>query len=218
MNECLPGHAAKVFCYFCKTGSNEPMGRRRRKKSRVTTIISFYVFVRAGVHVLALDYAIVCECAHETRPWTNPSPFEEWKAQRMERQSENFTGAEGKLPWTLRCMKVQFVSHLFCFPSIRRKGALRPPRRKCPCEGLWVHRGSCRFNLPDQSFPFLPCTVRALNVITTALCDFTFLFIFLDLRKPKNNAFAFGFFQGMGGLKWNNDASLSVWGNTRFGM
>lgn len=39
-----------------------------KKKRRVTTIISFYVFVRAGVHVLALDYAIVCECALETRP------------------------------------------------------------------------------------------------------------------------------------------------------
>lgn len=67
---------------------------------------------------------------------------------------------------------MQFVSHLFCFPSIRRKGALRPPRRKCPCEGLWVHRGSCRFNLPDQSFPFPPRTVRALNVITRVHRDF----------------------------------------------
>lgn len=104
---------------------------------------------------------------------------------------------------------MQFVSHLFCFPSIRRKGALRPPRRKCPCEGLWVHRGSCRFNLPDQSFPFLPCTVRALNVITTALCDFTYLFIFY-LGKPKNNVF--NFFLGCLGLgfKCNNDASLCL--------
>lgn len=181
----------------------------RKKKSRVTTIISFYVFVCAGVHVLPLDCAIVCECAHETGPWTNPNPFEEWKAQRMERQSENFTGAEGKLPWTLRCMKVQFVSHLFCFPSIRRKGALRPPRRKCPCEGLWVHRGSCRFNLLDQSFPFLPCTVRALNVITALLCDFTYLFFYFWNRK--NNGFEFGLFLFLlEDSKCNNDASLCL--------
>ena len=114
------------------------------------------VCVCVCAHMLVLEYVLVCVCVcvYESGHWTNPNPFEEWKAQRMERQSENFTGAEGKLPWTLRCMKVQFVSHLFCFPSIRRKGALRPPRRKCPCEGLWVHRGSGRFNLPDQSFPF----------------------------------------------------------------
>lgn len=186
----------------------------------MTTIISFYVFVCAGVHVLALDYAIVCECAHETGPWTNPNPFEEWKAQRMERQSENFTGAEGKLPWTLRCMKVQFVSHLFCFPSIRRKGALRPPRRKCPCEGLWVHRGSCRFNLLDQSFPFLPCTVRALNVIMAVLCDFTYLFIlFFYFWKPKNNGFRFGFsFSFYRKFQNATTMHLSVWGNPWFGM
>lgn len=106
---------------------------------------------------------------YASRHCTNPNPFEEWKAQRMERQSENFTGVRGKLPWTLRCMKVQFVSHLFCLPSIRRKGARRPPRRKCPCEGLWEHRGSCRFNLPAQSFPFPLCTIRALNVIPPLL-------------------------------------------------
>lgn len=175
----------------------------------MTTIISFYVFVCAGVHVLPLDCPIVCECAHETGPWTNPNPFEEWKAQRMERQSENFTGVEGKLPWTLRCMKVQFVSHLFCFPSIRRKGALRPPRRKCPCEGLWVHRGSCRFNLLDQSFPFLPCTVRALNVITAVLCDFTYLFFYF--WKRKNNGFVFGLCLFLlENSKCNNDASLCL--------
>lgn len=122
--------------------------------------------LRVRSHV-GFEYVLVY--VYESRHRTNLNPFEERKAQRMERQSENFTGVEGKLPWTLRCMKVQFVSHLFCFPSIRRKGALRPPRRKCPCEGLWVHRGSCRFNLPDQSFPFPPCTIRALNVITLFL-------------------------------------------------
>lgn len=141
-----------------------------KKKNKVTTIISFYVFVRArGSRVGVRLCFSVCVCMSQGLEQTR-TPFEEWKAQRMERQSENFTGVEGKLPWTLRCMKVQFVSHLFCFPSIRRKGALRPPRRKCPCEGLWVHRGSCRFNLPDQSFPFLLCTVRALNVITSVIC------------------------------------------------
>lgn len=154
------------------------------KKNRVTTVISFYVFVRARGSCVGVRLCFsVCGCVSWGLEQTR-TPFEEWKAQRMERQSENFTGVEGKLPWTLRCMKVQFVSHLFCFPSIRRKGALRPPRRKCPCEGLWVHRGSCRFNLPDQSFPFLPCTVRALNVITSDLCVIFFL-------KSKNNAFWF---------------------------
>lgn len=164
----------------------------------MTTIICFYVFVRAGVHVLALDYAIVCECAHETRPWTNPNPFEEWKAQRMERQSENFTGAEGKLPWTLRCMKVQFVSHLFCFPSIRRKGALRPPRRKCPCEGLGVHRGSCRFNLPDQSFPFLPVLLE-LWMLLPQPAVILLIFLFFIWESQQCFFVVVVLFQGAGG-------------------
>lgn len=58
----------KSFVISIRPGVTSRWEEEEEKKSRVTTIISFYVFVRAGVHVLALDYAIVCECAHETRP------------------------------------------------------------------------------------------------------------------------------------------------------
>lgn len=56
--------------------------------------VSVHKCSQVGITVCA--HACVYACV--SRHCTNSNPFEEWKAQRMERQSQNFTGVQGKLP------------------------------------------------------------------------------------------------------------------------
>lgn len=110
------------------------------------------VKTNVGCERVLLEEACVC-----TYAWAENKPNPVWRvhsSKGLERQSENFTGEEGKLPWTSRCMKVQFVSHLFCFPSIRWESALGQRGGNAHVRVLWVHRSTPTFNLTQVSLFF----------------------------------------------------------------
>lgn len=123
--------------------------------------------------MLLLKYVLVCayQGTEQTQTPLKSERLKGWRGNPRTSQAQRGNCLE---PWGVwKCNLCPI-----CSASLPLGGrVLWPPRRKC--EGLRVHRGFRRFNLPEESFHFPLCVIRALNVITL------FLFVF---KKKKNNA------------------------------